>query len=179
MTIPRQAAADALENAENAERRSITAYRYQKFSPHLFLWGVIWIVGYMVAYFRAGAGTIWLALVPIGLLGSFWIDRHSERSRGWNYGVDCLAIFLFIYAVFAILPPKSPAQAAALFPLVIALLYVFFGMSTRATRIALLGFALGALTVSGFFWLPQYFLLWMAGVGGGALTLGGAWLRRA
>lgn len=77
-----------------------------------------------------------------------------------------------------ILPPKSTAQGAALFPLVIAFLYVFLGVSTRAARIALLGFVLGALTVGGFFWLPQYFLLWMVGVGGGAVILGGFWLRR-
>jgi hypothetical protein len=80
--------------------------------------------------------------------------------------------------VFAILPPHSTAQGAALFPLVVALLYVVAGVSTRAARITWLGFALGALTVGGFFWLPQYFLLWMAGVGGGTLILAGAWLRR-
>jgi hypothetical protein len=32
-----------------------------------------------------------------------------------------------------------------------------------ACRITLPGFALGALTVGGFFWLPQYFLLRVAG----------------
>ncbi|HVB86508.1 MAG TPA: hypothetical protein VNK23_07585 [Candidatus Dormibacteraeota bacterium] len=45
-------------------------------------------------------------------------------------------------------------------------------------RMAILGFAVGALTAGGYFSLPQYFLLWMAGVGGGALILGGLWLRK-
>ena len=35
------------------------------------------------------------------------------------------------------------------------------------------------LTVGGYFWLAPYFMLWMAGVGGGALILGGLWLRTA
>lgn len=178
MTVPQKEAAVALENLENAERRSVTAYRYQKFSPHLFLWGAIWIIGYTVSYFRPGGWRVWLALVPAGILATIWIDKRSRRVRGWNYGVECLAIFLFIYAIYRILPPKSTVQGAALFPLVIALLYVFLGMSTHAARITLLGFVLGALTVGGFFWLPQYFLLWVAGVGGRTLILAGSWLRR-
>jgi hypothetical protein len=111
-------------------------------------------------------------------MSGIWIDKLARRSRGWKYGVNCLAIILFIYAVYAILPPTSDVQAVAFFPLLVALIYVLVGVWTRAARIALLGFALGVLTVGGFFWLPQYFLLWMAGVGGGALILGGFWLRR-
>jgi hypothetical protein len=178
MTVPQKEAADALESVADAERRSITAYRYQRFSPHLFLWGVIWILGYAASYFRPGGWRAWLVLVPLGLVASIWLGKGWSRPRGWNYGLDFLAIFLFIFAVFAILPPHSTAQGAALFPLVVALLYVVAGVSTRAARITWLGFALGALTVGGFFWLPQYFLLWMAGVGGGTLILAGAWLRR-
>lgn len=178
MTVPQKEAADALENVENAEQRSVTAYRYQKFSPHLFLWGMIWVIGYATTYFRPGAWRLWVALVPAGILASILLDKRSGGSRGWNYGVDSLAIFLFIFAVYAILPPKSAAQGAALFPLVIALVYVFLGVSMHAARITWLGFMLGALTVGGFYWLPQYFLLWMAGVGGGTLILGGSWLRR-
>jgi hypothetical protein len=40
------------------------------------------------------------------------------------------------------------------------------------------GIALGALTLIGWFWLPHYFLPWMAAVGGGALILTGFWLRK-
>lgn len=36
---------------------------------------------------------------------------------------------------------------------------------------------LGLLTVGGYICLQPYFLLWLAGVGGGALILGGIWLR--
>ncbi|HKX00840.1 MAG TPA: hypothetical protein VJN43_24065 [Bryobacteraceae bacterium] len=177
MTVPQKEAADALEHVANAGQRSATAYRYQKFSPYLFLWGAIWIVGFTVSYLLPAAWQVWLALVPAGILASIWIDKRSRSSRGWKYGVECLAIFLFIFAVYTILPPRSAAQGSALFPLVVALLYVLFGVSMRAARITVLGFVLGALTVGGFLWLPQYFLLWMAAVGGGTLILGGSWLR--
>lgn len=178
MSIPPKEAADALRNIDRTQQLSAAAYGYQRSSPYFFLWGVIWIIGYTVPYFRPGAWQIWFALIPAGILATIWIDKRSRRSRGWNYEVEFLAIFLFIFAVYSILPPKSSVQGAALFPLVFALLYVFLGVSKRATRITLLGFVLGALTVGGFFWLPQYFLLWMAGVGGGALILGGLWMRK-
>jgi DNA-binding MarR family transcriptional regulator len=69
-------------------------------------------------------------------------------------------------------------QAGAVFPLLVALWYALLGIWRRGMRMALLGLVLGLLTVAGYFWLAQYFLLWMAVVGGGALILGGFWLRR-
>jgi hypothetical protein len=179
--IQPQEAADALRDIAHAERHSASAFRYQKASPHLFLWGVIWVIGYTVTYFRpANWLVVWLPLLVVGMAGSFWIERGAarDRSRTWRFVTTLVALSLFISAFFAILPPQSNAQAASVIPLLIALCYALLGLWTRATRTALLGFALGALTVGGFFWLPQYFPLWMAGVGGGALILGGFWLRR-
>jgi hypothetical protein len=178
-----QEAAEALREIEHAERHSASAYHYQKAAPHLFLWGVIWIVGYGVTYVRPQAWVIWWALVAIGVIGSFWIgwsgaSSRAQASSGWRYGATLIAVFLFISALVAILPPKSTNQIDALFPILVALFYVLLGVWSNGTRLALLGVALGALTVGGYFWLPQYFPLWMAGVGGGALLLGGLWLRK-
>lgn len=187
MTIQPQEAADALRDIEQAQRDSATAYHYQRFSPHLFLWGAIWIVGYALTYFRPTVSLAWVVLVPLGLIGSFWMGirdagtRASSRAgaaSGWRYGATAVAVFLFIAALFAILPPKSGEQVGAIIPVLVALFYALIGVWTHGTRIALLGFLLGALTLAGYFWLPQYFALWMAGVGGGALILGGVWLRR-
>lgn len=179
---PREAAA-ALHDIKHAQQQSATAYRYQKSSPHLFLWGVIWIVGYATNYFHVRWYLIWPALLLIGVIGSFWINSrigasHSRASLGWRYAATLLALYFFTGALFAILPPKSALQADAFFPILIALWYAILGIWTYAMRISLLGVALGVLTLGGYFWLPQYFLLWMAGVGGGALILGGFWLRR-
>lgn len=181
MPIPQQEAAGALHDVERAERRSAIAYGYQKVSPHLIMWGVIWIIGYATSYLRPHWSATWLVLAPAGMLASFWIShrrtRQGSRALGWRYGATAVAIFLFITALFAIMPPKSGEQVGAFFPLLVALYYAIFGVWRDAARMAVLGLALGALTVAGFFWLPQFFLLWMAGVGGGALILGGLWLR--
>ena len=187
MAIPTHEAAEALRDIERAQRHSAVAYSYARFSPHLFLWGAIWIIGYSINYFRPGASLIWAALVPLGLIGSFWLgarcagsDARSglDAASGWRFAGTAIAIFFFIAALFAILPPKSSEQLGAVIPILIALFYALIGTWTHGTRIVVLGFALGALTVAGFFWLPQYFLLWMAAVGSGALILGGFWLRR-
>jgi hypothetical protein len=110
-----------------------------------------------VPYFCPGAWRIWLALVPIGILSGIWIDKRAPRFRGWNYRVNCLAIFLYIDAVYTILPPKSDAQAVAFFPLLVALLYVLVRVWMRAARIGLLGFVLGVFDRRRFFCLPRYF----------------------
>ena len=183
MSIPPQEAASTLHDIEHAQQHSAAAYRYLKASPHLLLWGVIWVVGYAVSYTRPKWNFLWIILTLFGFLGSFFIGRRartrdSQASFGWRYGAALLAIFLFVCALFAILPPRSSLQIDAFFSLLIALWYVLLGIWTRGMRIALLGLALGILTVGGYFWLHQYFLLWMAGVGGGALILGGFWLRK-
>lgn len=182
MSIQPEEAASALNNVENAGRQSARAYHYQKASPHFFLWGAIWAVGYGATYAEVRDAVIWPALVILGVLGSFWIGwrsgAKSSRAFAWRYATTALAAFLFIEALLAILPPKSSSQVDALFPLLVALAYAILGIWTGGTRIAWLGLALAALTVGAYFWLPQYFLLWMAAVGGGALILGGVWLRR-
>lgn len=182
MAIQREEAASALNNVENAGRQSARAYRYQQASPHFFLWGAIWVVGYGATYGGLRPVMVWPALVVLGILGSFWLGwrtgAKSSRAYAWRYVTTVLAAFLFIEALLTILPPKSGLQVDALFPLLVALAYAILGVWTGGTRIAWLGLALAALTVGAYFWLPQYFLLWMAAVGGGALILGGVWLRR-
>ncbi|MGH9687920.1 MAG: hypothetical protein ACRD5K_12600 [Candidatus Acidiferrales bacterium] len=181
MNMRPEEAAHALLDIERAERHSSAAYHYRKASSHLILWGGIWILGYSAAYVWPRGWLIWFALVPIGIAGGFLFRRRegAMTARGaWRYGATVVGAFLFIWAVLAILPPRSDAQVAALIPLLVAVCYVMLGVWRGGNRLALLGVAVGALTVGGYFWLPQYFLIWMAGVGGGALILGGLWLRR-
>lgn len=182
MSIQPEEAANTLHDIEDAGRQSARAYRYQKASPHFFLWGGVWVVGYAATYGGLRPVMVWPVLVILGIAGSFWIGwrsgAKSSRAYAWRYATTVLTAFLFIEALLAILPPKSNLQVDALFPLLVALAYAMLGIWTGGTRIAWLGLALAALTLGAYFWLPQYFSLWMAAVGGGALILGGVWLRR-
>ena len=101
------------------------------------------------------------------------------ESFGLRFGGTFVAVVLFIGALFAIMPPHTDAQVAAFFPILVALFYLLIGVWTEGARMIVLGLAVGALTLFGFFYLAPYFALWMAVVGGGGLILGGFWLRSA
>ena len=176
-------AADALHTIESTQRKSAVTYGYRRTSPHLFLWGVIWIVGYTGVYLRPHWWALWPALIVVGIGASFFFGGHgAERAAGaagWSYGATSAVLFLFFWATFAVLPPKSGVEVGAFLPIFVGLGYALYGIWAQAPRILVLGLVVGALTVGGFFYLPAYFLLWMAAVGGGGLLLGGLWLRGA
>jgi hypothetical protein len=181
MPITNVEAQEALRDITRTSRASATTYGYQHASPHLFIWGVVWILGYGLSYLRPQFGATWPVLVLAGTAASFWIGWKSRprESKGydWRYAATALAAFVFIAAIFAIMPPRTDAQAGAFFPILIALLYSLVGIWTRGARMLVAGIAVAALTLGGYFLLPQYFTLWMAVIGGGALILGGIWLR--
>ncbi len=116
----------------------------------------------------------------LGTIASLWIGRASKPAGvryDWRYLGTALAVLGFIIALFVIMPPQSSLQISAFFPILVALFYSLIGIWTRGARMLIAGIAVAALTLGGFFLLPQYFLLWMAVVGGGAVILGGFWLR--
>lgn len=181
--ISPQQAAQALEEVGIAEKRSAQAYMYQRFAPYLFLWGVIWIVGYGASdLFPRRAGWIWIALLMAALVASMAIGRHAAPDRlgiknNWRYALSFIAIWAFFVATYAVMAPVSAMQQGAFPPLVVAFVYVLLGL-WLGPRLLIAGLAVGALTLGGFFHLPQHFLLWEGFVAGGALFLAGFWFRR-
>lgn len=98
------------------------AFRYQKASPRLFLWGMIWMTGYAANYFAPRVWQLWPVLVATGIVGSIWIGRRPATKQpssafAWRYTATLLAGFLSVAALLAILPAASSAQIDALFPL--------------------------------------------------------------
>jgi hypothetical protein len=184
MTLSRDEAASTLSEISKTERRSSTLFGYRHGgAPHLFLWGAIWMVAYGAGYFRPQWTLVWPVLAVAGTIGSFWLGWRvkggSADTFSWRYGGTIFSVALFISAMFAIVPPRSDAQVAAFFPILVALFYLLIGVWTNGPRMIVLGLAMGALTLFGFFDLAPYFSLWMAVVGGGGLILGGFWLRSA
>lgn len=183
MPLSRTEAESALTAISKTEQTSKTAFGYEKASPHLILWGVVWMIGYGATYVRPGWSSVWVVLAPIGSLISLWIGSrtHSRERKGHGARATAtiLAVFAFITATAFIMRPTSGAQVAAFIPMVVALFYSLFGIWTRGVRMLIAGLGVAALTLGGYFWLPHIFLLWMAVVGGGGLILGGLWLRRA
>jgi hypothetical protein len=171
----------ALREIAKAERHSAITYGYRTASPHLVVWGVIWMVGYGLAYLRPAWPLVWPALTIFGFANSIWLgwkERRRAQPFDWRYRATLLAVVLFTVAIFAILSPKTSAQFSAFVPMLVALFYCLVGIWTRGMRLLVTGIALAVLTVSGYLWMRAVFPVWMAVVGGGALILGGIWLRK-
>jgi hypothetical protein len=181
MTISKEQAESALQDLEQVGNRSATLYKYTKMSPHLILWGCVWVSAYGLSdALPSKTGLIWLIADSVGAALSIYIARANDRAVGkanGRVGSVILTILAFTMATFAILPPHSSKQVSAFIPMVIATTYILLGI-WHGRRLVILGVLIGALTLLGFFLLHSHFNLWMAAVGGGALILTGAWLKR-
>ena len=180
MQVSPQEAAQALEAIASTESRSATLRGYRGAAPHLLLWGLLWAVGYgLTELMPQRAGAIWSVIVVVGIAaGTLMMFRKADRSDAWRFAAVWATLVVFCAATFAIMPPTDGRQVAAFVPLVIAATYVTAGI-WFGSRYVVAGLAVAALTLGGFFLLREYFLLWMAVVGGGALLLAGFWLSRA
>src|SRR5579862_2603440 len=181
MPITHVEAQEALRDISRTSRASATSYGYRHGAPHLFIWGVVWMLGYGLTWLRPQLGATWPVLVVAGSVASFWFGWKSRPAQAkaydWRFAETALAGFVFIVAIFAVMPPRTALQAGAFFPILVALLYSLVGIWTRGARMLVAGIVLAALTLGGYFLLRQYFVPWMAVVGGGGLILGGFWLR--
>jgi hypothetical protein len=183
MVLTSQQASETLGEVAAAQRKARQLQGYSKAAPHLLLWGLIWLVGYMgTEFLPASAGLLWLVLDVIGIGGSFLIGRASASpevrpEQSVNFVIAAIAIGAFIGATYYVMQPTTGAQFGAFPALIIALLYIAVG-TVAGRRWMITGIAVGALTVLGYAFMREHFMLWMAFVGGGALLLASAWMRR-
>jgi hypothetical protein len=194
MSLSPGQAAESLKEIERTQRRSAEAHEYAHASPQFILWGLIWMAGYTGSYLLPNYGFVgainwlWFGLIVIGIVGSSVLGRSryrnltpeavvKARAIGLRWGMTMLVFYAFLFAVFAVIRPRNPAVSGAFIPLLIAAIYSVMGI-WRGLRFLYIGIALAVLTLGGWFWLPQHFLLWMAAVGGGSLILVGLWLRK-
>ena len=180
MSLSQEQAAAALEDIRQTGTRSASLYSYQRFARYLYLWGVIWVLGYALTFFFPKHGDLtWGLLVAAGLAAGLALGRGAAGRIGWRYGASMATVLGFIFATLAILPPARGIQLSAFIPLVIAHMFVLQGIWNGRPRYVAVGVAVAALTLAGFFLIPHYFLLWMASVGGCALVLAGLMVERA
>ena len=133
----------------------------------------------MAALPEQQAGWLWLALSVVGTGISIWLGnaRAKERGRnGWRIGVLVAIAFVFVSALFSILPPTNELQVGAFSPLLLSAIYAAIGL-WRGLRFVLLAVFLAAITLGAYFFLKDFFFVWMALAGGGSLLLTGLWMR--
>jgi hypothetical protein len=184
MSLSSKEAADSLSDVERAARRSAQAYGYSKASPHLILWGIIWVIGYVGTDLDTShANVIWTALTISGCAISTYIGyragpaNSSGQKNLWRMLGLVAIIFIFFSAIAVVFGHVSGAQMGVIAPLTVGAIYASIGLWLGA-RFVLTGLGVIALTLGGYFLLREHFLMWMALVGGGGLILAGFWLRK-
>ncbi len=189
MSLTREAAAQALAEANEARRRVGRLQGYRGFAPHVILWGAIWIVANTVNDLLPGhEGPVWLALGLPGIAASMVIGARTGRrwrqagestaGESARWLLASLALFAYFACVLRVMAPVSGAQVGTYVSFTFAAAYVFLGIFS-GWKIALLGLAMGVALLAGFFaGLPH--LQTLGGcVAGTAMILGGVWMRRA
>lgn len=182
MNISPQQANAALAEAHRTVDRSKILYGYQQKTPQFIIWGLVWFVGYLMSYFLPSKqGWSWLILDTLGAIASFWVAQRNQRQHGrrddWRLFAVGITLCAFIVLTFQILTPHSSKQITSFIPLLFGTLYVLVGIWV-GLRLVVAGIAIMGLTLVAYFWIDNYFNIWMAVVGGGALVATGLWLRR-
>jgi hypothetical protein len=158
-------------------------------SSLLILWGLIWIVGNTGLHFshRIG-GRIFMVLDIVGIVATILIARRwphdtimkSPEARLLSRQFAVFSIFLVVYAlIWALLfKPLHGHQISMYICTVCMFGYIVIGLWSRSTFMIGLGLVVTLLALIGYYFLRDYFYLWGAATGGGALLGTGLYIRR-
>ena len=194
MNISREEASHSLKEIGETHQRSTTLQNYRHFAPHMFIWGVIWLIANSLCdFFPDRAGQIWPVLSVLGVIVSLssrtrgralpaGADRPVARGypliAGWRWALGSLVLFGFFTAAFAVMPPRSGLQATAFISLFFMFAYMIFG-ALAGLRVFFVGLVATGAILYGYFSLAQHQFLWLGVCGGGALIVGALWIRKA
>jgi hypothetical protein len=184
MMIDSQQASEALSDINDIVRRVRQSRIYNLSSLIMIMWGVLVFAGNVMTYLwpRYG-GMIWIAIDSAGLLGSVAISAFSYPRTGVRTFDSRMLLAFLLYFAFgfffsSVLGHFTPRQLATFWPLYAMMTYIIAGLWFGYAFVAL-GLALSALTLVGYFFVGDWFDLWMAVVNGGGLILAGLWMRRS
>jgi hypothetical protein len=184
MSIDRRQATEALTDIDEIVGRVRQSRIYNFSSLMLIMWGALVFAGYVTSYlWPRSDGLIWIVLDVIGLAASLAIGASTRQRTGVNtFSTRFLAAFVLFVAFGCILSigvgQLRPRQMNAFWPIYFMMVYSMVGLWFGYAFVAI-GVGITALTLIGYFFVGDWFNLWMAFVDGGGLVLGGLWMRRS
>jgi hypothetical protein len=191
MNVTRDEAAKALGDIDKATSKVIELKGYHHGAPHFIVWGFVWIFANSITQFWPQYTMFaWIGLLAVGMISSTVIGilqgRNAKpgvassmppgtsRKMGMTSGI----VFAFIFCMMWIAQPESDRQANAMISIIFPFLYMCGGI-WAGWRLFAIGFFTAAAILFGFFYVKEWFDLWMAVFAGGSLLAGGLWLRSA
>ncbi len=194
MNISREEASHSLKEISATHQRSTTLQNYRHFAPHMFIWGVIWLIANSLSdFFPDRSGQLWPVFTVLGVIVSLYsrsrgralpagaerpLTTHGAPIPAWRWMLGAAVLFGFFNATFAILPAHSGLQATAFISLFFMCAYMVFG-ALAGLRIFFVGLVAAAAILYGYFSLAQHQFLWLGVCAGGALIVGALWIRKA
>lgn len=181
--IDSQQASAALKDINDVVHRVRQSQIYQIASLIIIMWGVLVFLGYITNYRWPAQGyAIWAVIDLVGIAGSIGIAAFGGvRPEAGSFVVRLLMAFLLFIAfgIFCsvVLGHFGPRQMLVFWPVFTMLFYALAGLWFGYAFIVI-ALCSSALIVIGYFYAGPALLLWMAVVHGGALMLGGIWMRR-
>jgi len=185
MSITKDEASQALGEIETARGRVWQAKAYGATAPFLIIWGLVWMGADAANQFEPRWALAWPIGILVGTVASLVAGfnlprapaRPGERGGSWRNFAVWMVVMAFIVSLFLVIPITSAREEHSIFGLVFGFIYVGMGLWI-GWRLLALGVALAALTLIGFYWVDAWYSLYMGVVSGGALVLGGLWLRK-
>lgn len=183
--MEREAASASLRDVARAEQRTVEAIVYGRSGAVLILWGVTTAAAYVATqFYPMSARVVWPLTWCLSFAVTFVLLTRRMRGVGgsasalpWRIISAQAAFVVFGCLTIWILGPLDGRQLDAFWPLLFMLGYVLAGLWVGRFFLWC-GMFVGALTITGYWLGGDWFSLWMAVVCGGALILGGLWLRR-
>jgi len=164
-------------------RRAISSSGAYQF---LLIWGCVWLVGFLGSQFLPAPihGWLWLVVDAIGGALSAFVGvrmgrqvRSPTHSRiGKNIGIFWLLLIAYCAATIAVAWPIDGKQASMFIILIVMVGWAAMSLLYSFTSIWV-SLAFTAISLAGYFLLPEYFYLWVGLLGGGGMIALGLYIR--
>ena len=187
MNISHEEAKESLSSVRNVMSQMHKAIASSYANPLLIMWGVFWIIAFTATHFyTAYAFEIFLAMSIAGGAGTAAVVmlfrtqipvKDDSQKLGWRITLFWIFLVAFIVIWLFLLTPFNGMQCNAFICTAVMFAYIVTGLWFESRFMIMLGAALTAATLVGFYILTQYYWLWMAFTGGGALFGTGIYIR--
>ncbi len=172
--MDKKQALEILNDVATARQRTSELRNYRGMGSIISAWGVVWLLGFGAqSIFPVAAPFIWIAGWLGALVWTFTRPPKPEDFRAlstWVVAILCVGLVLVV-------TKANQTTAAMIFGLALSAAYAILGIWSGKRFLLLAALVLISVCV-GWWLVPQWLYLALALGGGGALILGGVWIRR-
>jgi hypothetical protein len=186
MKVTPSEAEESLADIQNIMQKTRQSIASSNAHISLIITGSVWMIGFLCTQFLSGEIVlyIWIGLSVFGTaLASILSMRMGKRihspsaaATAKRIGLTWLLLAVFCAAAIAVAWPLDGKQLT-----VFIMLFVMIGWLEMGVLLSFIpiwpGLIIIALVLTGYFFLPNIFYLWIAILGGGGMIALGVYIR--